>query len=82
MGDLKGTFTITKEGGKYTGTIADESGQTTTLNNLMIEDGKLSTNYSAGGYDIDMKGDFDNTTFSGTINVAGFDLNVSAILLH
>ena len=78
MGDLKGAFTITKENGKYMGSISDESGQQTNMGNLQIQDGQLTTQYSAGGYDVDMKGAFDNAAFSGTINVAGFDLGVSA----
>jgi len=78
MGDLKGTFTISKEGNKYVGAIADESGQSTPMGDLMIQDGKLSTQYSANGYDINMNGTFEKADFSGKINVAGFDLDVSA----
>ena len=60
------------------GTIRDENGQSTPMGNLNIEAGNLSSEYSAGGYDVDMNGFFDKSSFSGKINVAGFDLGVSA----
>ena len=78
MGDLKGAFTITKEGNKYIGSISDENGQSTPMGNLMIQDGTLTSEYSAGGYDVDMKGMFENAGFTGKITVAGFDLDVTA----
>jgi hypothetical protein len=70
-GEMDAIMTINKSDAGYTGFLSSDMGSVD-LEDLVIEDGKLTANFEIQGYGIDMKGSFEGDTYTGT---TGFDGN-------
>ena len=67
-GDVSGNFVIDKEGESYTGTLNGEQGSTP-LEGITIEDGKLKCTFDYQGYEIQMEGTFEGSSFTGNVSI-------------
>ena len=76
MGDASGSFTITKTGDTYAGTISSDEG-TGDLGSLVIdENNMMKSSFMAQGYQVEFSGQFSGETFTGTAAVEGFEFEV------
>lgn len=75
-GDVSGTMTLTSDGSAYSGNISSDMGETE-LEDITIEDKKMSCSFSVQGYDADINGNFVGDNFTGTLSVAGYDFPVT-----
>ena len=67
-GDVGGNFVIEKEGENYAGVLNGEQGPTP-LESITIEDGKLNCTFDYQGYEIQMEGTFEGTSFTGNVSI-------------
>ncbi|MEM7373146.1 MAG: hypothetical protein AAF587_31270 [Bacteroidota bacterium] len=75
-GDVSGTMTLTDNGSGYTGTLSSDMGDTD-LENISLEDKKMSCTFSVQGYDANINGNFEGDSFTGKVSVAGYDFPVT-----
>jgi hypothetical protein len=69
-GDVNGIMTISQEGDAYKGDIKSDDGSISiSMQDLKIEDDKLTSYFYFQGMKIDMAGDFDGGNFTGSISV-------------
>ena len=69
-GDVNGIMTISQEGDGFTGNIKSDDGSISiTMQDLKIENNKLTSYFYFQGMKIDMAGEFEGTDFSGAISV-------------
>lgn len=76
-GDMTGNFVIVKEGENYSGSLNSTQGSIP-LENVKIEDGNLTSNFSYMGYTVNMSGKFETTTFDGKVSVDYNDFPMTA----
>ncbi|RMG26145.1 MAG: hypothetical protein D6730_09680, partial [Bacteroidetes bacterium] len=62
---------LAKEGDKYVGSLQSDAGSLE-LNNIKLEDNKLSCTFYYDGYELELTGTFMGETFEGTV---GLDYN-------
>jgi len=69
-GDVNGIMTISQDGDSFKGDIKSDDGSIAiTMEDLKIEDNKLSSYFYFQGMKIDMAGDFNGSEFTGSIMV-------------
>ena len=68
---------IMQEGEAYSGNLTTGSGSID-LNNVSIEDGKLSTSFNYQGTPLEMSGNFSEDTFIGSVDAGGQSFPVEA----
>ena len=71
QGDVEGTMILTKTGDSYSGTMTAMGGSID-LDDVKIEDNKLTCTFDYQGYTLDVSGTFEGETFKGEI---GMDYN-------
>lgn len=71
------TMTINETEQGYTGNLSSNMGAVD-LNDLVIEDGKLTSSFEIQGYSVDFNGTFDGATYSGTTSIDGYDVPIEA----
>ena len=67
-GDVEGNFVIVKEADAYIGTLNSDQGSLP-IEELKIEEGKLSGVFYMEGMEIQMKGTFEGTNYTGVVSV-------------
>lgn len=77
-GDATGTFTITKEGDKYSGALHTDQGDAV-LDNVVIENDELVCTFEFMEYTIDMTGKFEGDAFTGKCSVEYNDFPMTAV---
>ena len=78
-GDVNGIMTISQEGDAFKGNIKSDDGSVSiTMEDLKIEDNKLTSYFYFQGMKIDMSGEFDGADFSGAITVDYNEFPISA----
>jgi hypothetical protein len=78
-GDVNGIMTISQDGDMYKGDIKSDDGSISiTMEDLKIEDDKLSSYFYFQGMKIDMSGEFDGKDFTGAIMVDYNEFPMSA----
>lgn len=78
-GDATGTFTITKEGDKFVGSMIMRDGSTQSMKGLSIVDDNLTCTVEYSGYEIDTQGKFEGSTFTGSISAEGYEFPMTAV---
>ena len=69
-GDINGIMTISHDGENFNGDIKSDDGNITiTIEDLKIEEDKLSSYFYFQGMKIDMSGEFDGNAYTGSIMV-------------
>ncbi|NJN25039.1 MAG: hypothetical protein HC819_03155 [Cyclobacteriaceae bacterium] len=76
-GDLTGNFVISKDGDSYSGAINAAQGSIP-MQNVVVENGNMTSNFDYMGYTVNMSGKFEGTSFSGKVSVDYNDFPVSA----
>ena len=76
-GDVSGTMNIEQDGEEYTGSLATESGSID-LQNVTIEDGKMSSTFNYQGTPLEMTGTFSEDAFTGSVGAGGQSFPVEA----
>ena len=76
-GDVSGTMNIMQEGDGYTGNLTTSSGSID-LNNLTIEEGKMSSSFNYQGTPLELTGDFSEDSFTGNVGAGGQSFPVEA----
>ena len=76
-GEMSATMTINEIENAFSGFLSSEMG-TVDLQDLVIEDGKLSAKFDIQGYIITMKGSFEGDTYTGTTNFDGNEFPMNA----
>ena len=76
-GSLSGTMNIMQEGEAYSGNLTTSSG-TIDLNNVSIEDDKLSSTFNYQGTPLELTGSFSEDTFTGSVDGGGQTFPVEA----
>lgn len=74
---FKGFLTLMKDGEIYTGTVSTQD-MTTDLKDLKIENGKLTANLDAEGYPLNIKGEFKDEVFFGSLIGPDFTFSFNA----
>lgn len=70
-GDVNGKLILSKNGDNYTGEMQSAEGSAS-LDNLQIEDQKLTANLNYQGMDLTVSGTFEGDNFDGEV-AAGYD---------
>jgi len=76
-GDLDVVMTISKTETGYSGFLTAEMGSVD-IDNLVIEEGKLTSTFDIQGSEIPMKGKFEVDTYTGTTTWEGNEMPVNA----
>jgi hypothetical protein len=76
-GAYKGAIIIAHDGEKFTGRIEADQGSLD-LEDLKIEEGKLTAHFSFGSYLIEISGEFKEDDFTGTIGPPEYQMPFSA----
>ena len=76
-GDISGTMTIQQNGATYTGNLSSDAGAID-LNDMTIEDNKLSSRFYYQGTSLQLNGDFSEDTFTGSVVGGGGSFPVEA----
>ena len=71
------TMTINETEQGYTGNLSSYMGAVD-LDDLVIEDGKLTSNFDLQGYTVDFHGTFEGTTYKGITSIDGYDVPIEA----
>ena len=80
--DMEGTeyaayMTINKADDGYTGSFSDIG--SVNLDDLVIEEDKLTANFDIQGYVLDLKGTFDGEAFHGSTSIDGNEFPMEAV---
>lgn len=76
-GEMAVTMTIIQNDKVYSGSLSSEAGSVD-LEDLVIEDGKMTSKFNVQGYEMNIKGIFSGDTFTGTTTVDGNDVPMNA----
>ena len=76
-GSFKGAMIISHDGEKFTGVIEADQGSGE-LEDLVIEDGKLTAHFYYGTYLIDIAGEFIGDEFKGTLGPPEYQMPFKA----
>ncbi len=76
-GDVSGTLNIEKDGDEYTGNLTSNAG-TIDLNNVTIEDNKLSSSFNYQGTPLQLTGTFSGDDFTGSVDAGSDSFPVEA----
>ena len=77
-GEPKGSFTISKNGDGYEGSITCPRG-TSEITEIVVSGNTLESGYfEAENYNIEISGTFEGDTFTGQISTQGYDFPMSA----
>jgi len=76
-GTYEGAMVINYDGETFTGLMESDMGSVE-LDNLKIEDGKLTASFDVGGYLLDIAGEFVEDEFTGTIGPPEYQMPFNA----
>lgn len=76
-GDVAGYFQFSQDGDMVSGVIGNEMG-TMELNDLVIDESKVSFNFDFEGNAIDVTGDFEGDILKANLAVQGFEMPFEA----
>lgn len=76
-GEIDATMTITEIENGFSGILSSDMGSVD-LEELVIEKGKLTAQFSIQEYEISMNGEFDGDTFTGIVNFDGNEIPMNA----
>lgn len=76
-GEVDATMTITEIENGFSGVLSSEMGSVD-LEDLVIEEGKLSAKFEIQGYEISMNGGFDGDTYTGIVDFDGNEFPMNA----
>jgi len=76
-GPIDAAMVITHDGEKFTGTMEADQGSIE-MEDLKIEDGKLTAHFYYGPYLIDITGEFNEDEFTGTLGPPEYQMSVTA----
>jgi len=71
-------MTINKADDGYTGSLTSDIGSVN-LDDLVIEEDKLTANFDIQGYVLDLKGTFDGEAFHGSTSIDGNEFPMEAV---
>lgn len=77
QGSMDVVMTINKGDAGYTGSLSSDMGSVD-LNDLKIEDGKLSAKFYVESYELFMNGNFEGDKFTGSSTIDGMDMPIDA----
>ena len=77
QGNIKGYMDIKNDGKVFTASFNSDMGSVD-LNDLVIQDGKLTANFDMQGNTIDVSGSFNGDLFDGKIGAGGFEMPFKA----
>ena len=76
-GPIDATMIIAHDGEKFTGTM-EAAQRSLELEDLKIEDGKLTAHFYYGNYLIDIAGEFNEDEFTGTLGPPDYQMSFTA----
>ena len=76
-GEIDVVMTISKTESGYNGFLSSDMG-TVDLQNLIIEEGKLSASFEIEGYELMMVGSFEGGTYTGTTTIDTYEIPMNA----
>jgi len=68
QGELEGNFIIAREGDSYTGSL-NSTQRTIPLEEVKVEESKLSAVFDYDGYQVIMSGSFEGNSYKGNVSV-------------
>ena len=75
--DISGYLKFAQEEDAVVGFVGSDEGETS-LNNLMIDEEKVSGTFEAQGYEIQLNGTFEGDVLKASISAAGYDFPFEA----